>query len=184
MFRSMVLELRASSDGRTLIGRAVPYGETATIGSGTERFMPGAFAAQLRSGNVGQVKIYASHSDRMDGQHPIGKTASLSEQPDGLYGEWPIYDTTRGEDALALVKAGEVTGLSVGFKPLPPGGIAKAADGALEIRSARLDHVALTHEPVYAGAGVTAVRSFARAVGTYRLYQARAWQIAQRVSVR
>ena len=90
----------------------------------------------------------------------------------------------RGEDALALVKAGEVTGLSVGFKPRLGGGIAKAADGALEIRAACLDHVALTHEPVYAGAGVTAARSFARAVGTYRLYQARAWQIAQRVSVR
>ena len=73
--------------------------------------MPGAFSRQVSSGNVGQVKLFDTHGDRMAGQHPIGKTTRLSEQPDGLYGEWSLFDTAAGEDARKLVQAGEVTGL-------------------------------------------------------------------------
>jgi HK97 family phage prohead protease len=156
----LIMELRSSADGRTLFGRAVPYGVTADVGKFKERFVPGVFSRQVGSGQVAQVKLFDAHIDRMDGQHPIGKTTRLAEQPDGLYGEWSLYDTSRAEDALKLVKAGEVTGLSVGFKA-QGGGTRRADDGALERVSAHLDHVALTHEPVYADAQVLGVRSAA-----------------------
>ena len=38
-------ELR--SEGRTLAGRAVVYGDIARVGSGGERFLPGAFGADV-----------------------------------------------------------------------------------------------------------------------------------------
>ena len=41
------LMLRAGGDGRTLVGRAVPYGQTIEIDAGRERFVPGAFSRQL-----------------------------------------------------------------------------------------------------------------------------------------
>jgi HK97 family phage prohead protease len=155
---SLVMELRADGDGRTLFGRAVPYGVTAQVASYRERFTPGVFSRQVGSGQTAQVKLYDGHKDRIDGGHPVGKTLSLAERADGLYGEWSLYDTSRGEDALKLVKAGEVTGLSVGFSA-KGGGSRRADDGVIERVSAHLDHVALTHEPVYADAQVLGVRS-------------------------
>jgi hypothetical protein len=83
----------------------------------------------------------------------------LQERSDGLYGEWRVMDTRAGDDALAMVREGEITGLSIGFKPNSGGGTRKTADGVLERVSGHLDHVALTSEPVYPDAGVLAVRS-------------------------
>jgi HK97 family phage prohead protease len=155
---TLITELRATEDGRTLYGRAVPYGTTVDIGRFRERFMPGVFARQVGSGQIGQIKLFDSHSNRLDGRHPIGRTTDLVERPDGLYGSWHLYDTTAAEDALRLVNAREVTGLSIGFSA-KGAGTRKADDGALERVAAHLDHIALTHEPAYADAQVLAVRS-------------------------
>jgi HK97 family phage prohead protease len=155
---ALVMELRSDGDGRTLYGRAVPYGVVAQVASFRERFLPGVFGRQVSSGQVAQVKLYDGHQDRIDHGHPVGKTLSLAERPDGLYGEWSLFDTTRGNDALKLVQAGEVTGLSVGFSA-KGGGSHRGEDGVIERVSAHLDHVALTSEPVYAEAQVLGVRS-------------------------
>ena len=176
----LAVELRAEGDGRTLIGRAVPYGATTEISGGKERFVLGAFARQIQGEHVGAVKLYDSHQARIDGQQPIGKTATLQERQDGLHGAWPLYNTTRANDALELVRTGEVTGLSIGFRALE-GGTRKGADGAYERHAAHLDHIVLTHEPAYVAAGVMAVRGPSRPAAAYRrdLYAAR--QILDRV---
>jgi HK97 family phage prohead protease len=158
LLRSFDVELRAEGDGRTVIGLAVPYGETADIGGGkTERFTPGAFARQIAGGQLHTVKLHGSHSQRMAGEFPIGKTVSLNERSDGLLGAWTMYETPRGDEALHLVKTGEVTGMSVGFQAIA-GGTTLGADGALVRNVAHLDHVILTTSPIYAGAQVMAVR--------------------------
>ena len=175
----LALEVRADGDGRTVIGRAVPYGEVADIGGGkSERFVLGAFANQIRGGQLHTIRLHGSHTQRMSGDFPIGKTVSLSEQTDGLHGAWQLYDTARGEEALHLVKTGEVTGLSVGFKDM---GTRKGADGALERHAAHLDHVALTTSPVYAGAQVMAVRSD-HPIGGYRTALLQARRVLDRVN--
>jgi HK97 family phage prohead protease len=178
----LALEVRSDGDGRTLIGLAVPYGQTVDIGGGgTERFMLGAFARQISGGQVHSVKLYDSHSARLSGAQPIGKTQSLAEMTDGLHGEWALYNTTRANDSLELVRTREVFGLSVGFKALAHG-TRKGADGALERHGAHLDHVVLTHEPVYAGAGVTSVRSV-HPIAAFRRDQARQHQVIDRLGV-
>jgi uncharacterized protein len=158
------LELRAEEEGRTLIGRAVPYGETVEVGRIRERFVAGAFAAQIASGTVGRVKLFESHQARLSGAAPIGKTTYLAERSDGLHGQWPLFNTQRAHDALELVRAGEVTGLSIGFKPTKS---QRARDGAVERMVAHLDHVVLTGEPIYPGAEVMGVRS--KPLALYRL---------------
>jgi HK97 family phage prohead protease len=179
----LVLELRAEGDGRTLLGRAVPYGQTADIGGATERFVMGAFARQIAGNQVGAVKLYESHTSRLSGAQPIGKTLALREMTDGLHGEWPLYNTSKANDALELVRSGEITGLSVGFKALP-GGTRKGSDGALERHGAHLDHVVLTHEPVYEGAGITSMRSEdAHPLAGYRRDQARQHLVLDRLGV-
>jgi HK97 family phage prohead protease len=75
----------------------------------------------------------------------------------GLMGTWPLYNTTKANDALELVRTGEVTGLSIGFA-LGRGGTAQGPNGEAVRTAAHLDHVVLTHEPAYANARVTALR--------------------------
>jgi HK97 family phage prohead protease len=172
--RSFALELRADGDGRTLIGRAVPYGQTVDIPGGKrERFVQGAFSRQIGSNQLHSIKLHASHSGRGDVLSQVGKTVALQEQPDGLHGAWQIYDTPPGDHVLHLVKTGEVTGLSIGFKAVD-GGTSRGDDGVFERRQVHLDHVALTNDPVYADAQVMGVRS-AHPIGGYRthLLQAR-----------
>jgi HK97 family phage prohead protease len=176
----VMVELRSDGDGRTVLGRAVPYGQTVEIPGGRERFVMGAFARQIAGGNVGAVKMHSSHSSRLAGEFPVGKTVHLAEQQDGLHGAWRMYDTPRGEEALHMVKTGEITGLSIGFKAVD-GGTRKGADGAFERLGAHLDHVVLTGEPAYAGAVVTAVRSQAHPIGGYRTDLLRARHLLDRV---
>jgi len=172
------LELRDDGDGRTLHGRAVPYGVTAEIPAGTERFLPGAFARQIATdGAMGRIKLFGSHNQRLSGEFGVGKTVSLSERSDGLHGAWQMYDTPRGNEALHLVKTGEVSGLSVGFKPLSS---RRAHDGTLERVAAHLDHVTLTNDPAYTDAAVLAVRT-AHPIGTYRTDLERARGLLDRV---
>jgi HK97 family phage prohead protease len=162
------LELRSAGLGRTLLGRAVPYGEVAEVGSYRERFVHGAFARQIASGNITRPKLFASHHARMEGSAPIGKTVELNERPDGLYGAWELHNTGPANDALELVRSHEVVGLSVGFKAVDKGSV-KAPDGVIERHVAHLDHVVLTHEPAYATAGVLSVRRAGHDLGHYRL---------------
>ena len=176
------LELRDAGNGRTLIGRAVPYGETANVPKGTERFVFGAFARQIAAQKPGTVKLYGSHSDRMTGQNHIGRTTSLTEMLDGLHGSWEMFDTPKAEETLTLVRINELTGLSIGFKTLP-GGTRRAPDGADEQIAAHLDHVALTLEPAYKEAGVMAVRSDER-LDSFRTAQLRQHQVLERNAVR
>jgi len=172
----VALEVRDTADGRTLLGRAVPYGETITMpgGEAKERFVMGAFMRQISAGQLAAVKLFESHQARMAGSQPIGRTAMLEERQDGLHGAWPLYNTTKANDALELVRSGEVTGLSIGFKVA--GRPVVGADGAYERTAAHLDHVVLTHEPAYPTATVTAIRS-RHPIAGYRRHAARQHQI-------
>ena len=172
------LEIRDTGDGRTLVGRAVPYGETINLKDGTrEQFAPGAFATQVSAGpdQWQRVKLFDSHQARSNGQQPIGKTSSLAETMMGLMGMWPLYNTTRASDALELVRSGEVTGLSIGFSPAK-GGTQTGPNGEAVRTAAHLDHVVLTHEPAYQGAQVTAVRDRS-GLEQWRRHQARQHQM-------
>lgn len=152
------LELRGI-DGRTIVGRAVPWDEVADIGGRfREVFRRGAFEAQLAGGQLHRVHLFGAHKDRLDGRLPLARTASLTDEPSGLFGEWPVPKTSAGDDALALVRDGVVSGLSVGFRSLNRGS-RKTGDGIVERVAAHLDHVTLCTEPAYASAGVLAVRT-------------------------
>ncbi|HEY2302180.1 MAG TPA: HK97 family phage prohead protease [Acidimicrobiales bacterium] len=156
----LVMEIRDQGDGRTVYGRAVPYHVVGDVGGKfQERFLPGVFSKQLAAAANGFVKLYDSHDARLRGQPHIGKTEMLREQPDGLYGEWRIMPTPAGDGMLTMIREGEITGLSIGFKPGEGGASRKASDGVIERLAGHLDHVALTSEPVYTDAGVLAVRS-------------------------
>jgi HK97 family phage prohead protease len=152
------LDIRSDGAGRTLIGRAVPYGKVAELGRGRrERMAYGAFSRQVTSGQSHRVNIYQSHRRRMAGDFPIGATTHLEERADGLWGAWRLINSAEADTAIEVVNGRLVTGLSVGFSS-PEGGTVKLRDGTEEVRRAHLDHVCLTDVPVYEDAQVMEVR--------------------------
>ena len=82
---------------------------------GKEIVMPGAFAKSLQRRPAGKVKMLRQH----DSSEPIGIWLDLAEDSRGLKARGKlILDTTKGRETHALMKAGALDGLSIGFRTL------------------------------------------------------------------
>jgi len=78
-----------------------------------DRVEPGAFARSLRDRGAAGIRMLWQH----DPNEPIGVWTRLVEDGRGLFAEGRIsLDTRRGRDAFALLGAGAVDGLSIGFR--------------------------------------------------------------------
>lgn len=146
------LEVRAGEDGRTVCGIVVPYNFEQRINSQlTEVFRPGAFAAVTRAAH--RVKLLVSHDSNA---LPIGRATKLEETPAGLYGEFKVSKTDRGDQILELVRDQALTEFSIGFAPLKD---RKMTTGVVERIKAHLAEVSLVTFGAYGeNAVVSAVR--------------------------
>ena len=156
--RAFATDLEIRSDGRTLVGIAVPFASPTTIydayGSYTELVVRGAFARTINERGPARVKFLANHDAQ---QFPIGKTISLREDAAGLIAEFRVAQTPRGDEALQLVREGALDGLSIGFRPIRD---QWSSDGETRhILEAALHEISLVNAPAYADAVVTAVRN-------------------------
>ncbi|MFI5607772.1 HK97 family phage prohead protease [Amycolatopsis sp. NPDC051903] len=112
-----ILNRAQGGDGRTVVGRAVPYNVDQVITRNlTERFEFGAFANQLRAGH----RIPFTRDHMALGGSVIGRTIRLEDREDGLYGEWRVSRTVLGDETLALLEDGALDQLSIGFRDLAP----------------------------------------------------------------
>jgi uncharacterized protein len=144
----IALELR--EDGRTLVGRVMPYNTETRIGGYAERFVPGAFA----DADPTQVPLLALHNrDSL----PIGRAITLTDGPLGLDAELRVSQTRLGDEVLELVRDGAATGLSVGFLPVEDRWNAKRT--LVERVRARLVEISITAFPAYNDARITSVRA-------------------------
>lgn len=145
-------------DGRTVIGRIVPYNETIEffdIWSGEmkrERFVPGAFAKQSSPGAWSRVRLAHEHDDGFTNN--LGYGRSIEDRDDGAYATFRLYET----DA---VKAREMIehshgGLSLEFEPR--GREHTDADGVVVRDNVHVHRVGITPDPAYRGAKVIGVR--------------------------
>jgi HK97 family phage prohead protease len=150
--RSYLAELEVRGDQREIIGLAVPYGRPTMIGSYTEVFIRGAFA------DAGTHPLTASHP-RDGGELPIGVSTELREANDGLHGTWKVSRTTLGDEVLELVRDGALTGLSIGFVPIPGGDKWSHDRSRVERHKAELDHVGVVRRPAYDTARIAAIRA-------------------------
>lgn len=147
------LELR-QIDERTLSGICVPWNETTHLAPdpGGERFLPGSLTRTVRERGA-RLKLFHGH----DYAHAIGAVMKLDpKHPDGLWGEWRIFDTVAGNDALAEIEQRALDMFSVGFAAVKT---RRAADGVREIVEAAVHEVSLTPLGAYDGARVLATRS-------------------------
>jgi HK97 family phage prohead protease len=154
LLRAYATDLEIRSDGRTVEGVAVPYGQEASIGRGVvEVFTRGAFGGT----DPARVPFTARHPESGD-VLPIGPTVELRDDAAGLVGAWRVSKTSFGDDVLELIRDRALTGLSVGFKEVAGGNVWNLERTRVERRAALLHHVAAVPFPAYEDARVLAVR--------------------------
>ena len=146
---TLLLHTRADDGGDIIgtgYGMAVPYGVEIEYDGVRESFAPGAFDI---AAVVGKPLAYR-HNE------PIGVITAASNEPDGLYIDFDVVNTSLGRDAATLMRTGSSRGLSVGFAPLE----SKRTQGknAIVYTKASLAEVSLTHQPAYSSAGVGSIR--------------------------
>jgi uncharacterized protein len=162
----------AGGDGRTVIGLAVPFGVELEVSDWwddyAEVFVKGCFAKTI-SDRKRPVPLLDHHDRR---GMPIGVATALEERDAGEWGQaglWAEFHLTPGvqkaDEALALVKADAIGGLSIGFTPMQeketkgPARTPPAALDLVERTEVMLREVSLCNFPAYEDAGVTGTRS-------------------------
>lgn len=140
----------ADTDGRTLIGNVVRYGDVSTrTPYGAEQFLAGAF------GDVDKINtrlLYQHDRDR-----PLAATGAglvLTDTPDALRISATLPETRDADDALLNVEKGIMTGFSAGFIA----GQERDIAGVRSIRRAALPHIGLVDDPAYSDSVITEIR--------------------------
>jgi len=124
-FDAPVTEIRESS----LVARMVPFGEKVDYGSGTVRFEDGSITVP------DSVRLTVNHGTDVD--DVIGVMTSSFSDPSGLYGEFKISDTARGQEIRTLLADGAISDVSVGVE------VSSAAHGRDEVQEGTLDHLSV-----------------------------------------
>ncbi|MBN9347557.1 MAG: HK97 family phage prohead protease [Devosia sp.] len=139
-------DLKADDSG-AISGIAWKFGVPDRIGDEIE---PGAF-----KGMKLPLPMLAFH----DMGDPIGTWDTATEKSDGLHisGRLLIADVARAREVHALVKAGAVKGLSIGF--MTKGTPRIRPGGGRTIKSLDLFEVSLVTVPMHPGARVTSAKS-------------------------
>lgn len=158
--RATAADLVIRSDGRTIVGVAVPWDQPATVSdngrtSYVEQFARGAFARSIAERGA-RIPFLAHHQRQA---MPLGKVTLLREDPQGLYMEARVSKTSAGDEALELVRDGALSGLSVSFAAIPTGE-KWSRDRSSVVRSeVRLREISAVAIGAYENALITAVRA-------------------------
>ena len=134
-------------EGRNLRGVAITYREVARLPFGRETFEARAF------GDVSglDVRLNVQHNrDRLIARTPA--TLQLIDGPDALRVLATLPETREADDALTLVRAGVLRGLSPEFRAFD----APIIDGVRTVRRAGLLALGLVDQPAYLGSTVEA----------------------------
>lgn len=114
----------------------------------------GAFAKSLASRPASKVKMLRGH----DQSEPIGIWETLAEDGHGLKAAGRlILDTARGRETHALMKAGALDGLSIGFRTIRDR--LDKTKGARILEEVDLWEISVVTFPSNAASTVTAVKS-------------------------
>jgi len=143
---------RIEDDG-TIEGYASLFGE---IDAARDMVMPGAFARTLTQRGIRRVPMLFQH----DPAEPVGVWLDLTEDFRGLRARGKLIpDVSRARELTALIRAGAIDGLSIGFRT------AKARiDPGTRVRKlidVDLWEISVVTFPLLSGARVRAVKDLA-----------------------
>jgi Escherichia/Staphylococcus phage prohead protease len=152
---------RIEPDG-TVEGYASVFGE---IDQARDMMMRGAFAGTLATRGIRRIPMLFQH----DPAEPVGIWLELREDHRGLYARGRLIpDVARARELLALLKAGAIDGLSIGFRT-----VKARVDPRTRVRrlhTVDLWEISIVTFPLLAGARVHAVK---QATSTAKLSRTR-----------
>ena len=124
------------------------------VDQGRDRIAPGAFHRSLAERGVATIKLLWQH----DPAEPIGAFDEIAEDERGLHVRGRLLlDVRRAREALVLMRAGALDGLSIGYKT-----ISATIDEATGIRTLReidLWEISLVTFPMQEAARVRRVKA-------------------------
>jgi HK97 family phage prohead protease len=156
--RTFEANLEAVEDGRTLIGRVMPYNERALVADPPtytpyyEEWLPGVFDQNTKAAN--RVLLDFEHHPGIQGI--IGRALTLHSELDGFYGSFKVYPNADGDKALEMYHDEVLRSFSVYAKPLRT---IRADDGTMRRSKAHLDRVALCRRGAFENAKVLSARA-------------------------
>lgn len=108
--RFTALDLKSVGEDGTFEGYASLFGREDL---GRDIVMPGAFRDSLARRGAGGIRMLFQH----DPAEPIGAWEEIAEDRKGLFARGRLArDVARAREVLALMRAGALDGLSIGFK--------------------------------------------------------------------
>lgn len=162
----MYFETRlAADDSGTFTGYAAKWGE---VNAHNEIVKPGAFARSLAEHakrGIAPPMLWSHNTDE-----PVGVWTDIREDGVGLAVTGKLVtETTRGREALALLKAGALTGLSIGFRARKAN---RDAEGRRILSDIDLGEISLVTLSSAGGARITQVRTYPGLAGFTRAVEA------------
>lgn len=122
----------------------------------------GAFARSLRERGTAGIRMLYQH----DPAQPIGTWTEIREDSRGLFVRGRLAkDVARGREVLALMRAGALDGLSIGFRT-----VKARSDAATRVRrilEADLWEISVVTFPMQPGARIETVKAARRADGAH-----------------
>jgi HK97 family phage prohead protease len=141
------LELHA--DG-TIEGYASLFG---AVDQARDMVMPGAFTQTLKQRGLRKIPMLFQH----DPAEPVGVWLDLAEDFRGLRARGKLIpDVARGRELLALLKAGAIDGLSIGYRTVR--GSIDPKTRVRKLYQVDLWEISIVTFPLLAGARVNAVK--------------------------
>ncbi|RRH72002.1 HK97 family phage prohead protease [Falsigemmobacter faecalis] len=149
------LHVKDVSEEGTFVGYGAVFGNLDRVGDIID---PGAFAKSLARHTREKTSplMLWNHNP----SEPIGVWEDLEEDGKGLRGKGRlVLETTKGREAHALLKAGAVRGLSIGYRTIK----GEPSGNAYKLKEVDLVEISLTAMPANPKALITGVKSEALA---------------------
>jgi len=176
------IEIRAEGDEPSrLTGHAAVFNEEANIGGWfIERIAPGAFAKSISRGD--DVRALWNHDPSAVLGRTRNGTLTLREDERGLHVEIYPPDTQLGRDVVTLVKRGDVSQMSFGFRVVAEKWEDRDGTEVRTILEADLFDVSPVTFPAYEGTSISA-RSSREVVERRRAEREREQQRQEQVNL-
>ena len=136
---------------------------------GADVVEPGAFATSIAARGAGGIKMLYQH----DPAEPIGAWTEIREDQRGLFVRGRLMsEVARGREVLALMRAGILDGLSIGFETRRA--VADPATGNRRLVDVDLWEISIVTFPMLPGARVASVKAGAgRSLPSLREFERR-----------
>ena len=162
---TMRLDLKSVNEDGAFEGYASLFGREDL---GRDVILPGAFSDSLKSRGAARIKMLFQH----DPAEPIGVWDEIREDAKGLFVRGRLMiAVARAREELALMRAGALDGLSIGFKTVR--GRRDAASGVRRLEAIDLWEISVVTFPMQPEARIEArnARPFAARVPTERDFE-------------